>query len=82
MKVDVRAGDVIVLPAGTAHCNFESSKDFRYVGVYPEEGPKWRNEFGKDEAEIDALAEEARSVALPSQDPVNGADGPLLRLWS
>lgn len=81
LKIEVRAGDVIVLPAGTAHCNLESSKGFRYIGVYPEGAPKWRNEYGKEEAEIDALRDEAASVSVPDQDPVNGADGPLVRLW-
>lgn len=82
LKVEVRAGDVIVLPAGTAHCNLESSKGFRYVGVYPKGAPKWRNEYGKDEGEIGILREEASTVAVPNQDPVNGVDGPLLRLWT
>lgn len=34
-KIDVAAGDVIVLPAGTAHSSLESSSDYRYIGVYP-----------------------------------------------
>lgn len=34
--VDLRRGDVIVLPAGVAHCNVESSEDYEYVGLYPE----------------------------------------------
>lgn len=82
LKVNVRAGDVIVLPAGTAHCNLESSVGFRYIGVYPDGAPKWRNEYGKEETEIGALRDEAASVSVPSQDPVNGVDGPLLRLWA
>ena len=35
-EIDVSAGDVIVLPAGTGHCNLQSSKDYKYIGVYPE----------------------------------------------
>jgi uncharacterized protein YjlB len=35
-EIDVRAGDVIVLPAGTGHCSLQSSRDYRYIGVYPE----------------------------------------------
>ena len=44
--------------------------------------PKWRNEYGKTGSDVDALRKEAESVAMPSQDPVNGHDGPLLSLWA
>lgn len=30
------AGDVLVLPAGTAHASVESSGDYKYIGIYPE----------------------------------------------
>lgn len=33
--VYVSAGDVLVLPAGTAHASVESSEDYKYIGVYP-----------------------------------------------
>lgn len=35
VEVPVIMGDVIVLPAGTTHCNVESTDDYRYIGVYP-----------------------------------------------
>lgn len=35
IQINVSAGDVIVLPAGTAHCSLQSSQDYRYIGVYP-----------------------------------------------
>jgi len=35
IEVDLHAGDVIVDPAGVAHCNLESSPDLEYIGVYP-----------------------------------------------
>lgn len=34
-EIDLQAGDVIVLPAGTAHCNVQSTPDYKYIGVYP-----------------------------------------------
>lgn len=34
-EIDVNTGDVIVVPAGTAHSCAKSSEDYRYIGVYP-----------------------------------------------
>ena len=35
IEIPVSVGDVIVLPAGTTHCNVESTDGYRYIGVYP-----------------------------------------------
>lgn len=35
LEVKVQKGDVIVLPAGTAHSSLESAPDYWYIGVYP-----------------------------------------------
>lgn len=39
--VDLKEGDVIVLPAGVAHCNMKSSEDYEYVGLYPKVRRRW-----------------------------------------
>lgn len=38
--------------------------------------------MGKTVIDHDTLREEINAVGLPSQDPVNGVDGPLLTLWA
>ncbi|KAG9496516.1 hypothetical protein J7337_011292 [Fusarium musae] len=80
VEVPVKAGDVVVLPAGTAHSSLESSSDYRYIGVYPKGCPKWRNETGKKSSSVflDAIDE----VDMPEDDPVYGTDGPLPMLWN
>jgi uncharacterized protein YjlB len=79
-SVTLRAGDVLVLPAGVAHKNEEQSRDFRVVGAYPE-GTSYDMQYGKP-AERPASDENIRRVSLPSSDPVEGKDGPLVHLWA
>ncbi|KAL4799462.1 hypothetical protein BDV19DRAFT_400729 [Aspergillus venezuelensis] len=81
LEVDVRAGDVIVLPAGTAHSCAKSSKDYRYIGVYPQGCSRWRNEMGSKPIDFASLREETENVAMPEADPVYGVGGPLMQLW-
>ncbi|KAF9883610.1 hypothetical protein FE257_003117 [Aspergillus nanangensis] len=71
LKITVRAGDVLVLPAGTAHSSVDSQGDYRYVGVYPQASPRWRNEFGKTPIDLRALRKEIFGVYLPEEDPSN-----------
>jgi uncharacterized protein YjlB len=76
-EMDVRAGDCLVLPAGTGHMHLSASDDFLVVGGYP---PGQHADICT-EATGDAGREAIEAVALPESDPVEGRDGTLVRLW-
>jgi uncharacterized protein YjlB len=76
---DVRAGDVIVIPAGVAHKNLGSSPDFGVVGAYPE-GQEMDMNYGKPNERPRAI-ENITHVTLPKMDPVFGENGPLIEKW-
>ena len=78
-KFDVSAGDVLVLPAGTGHCNAGSTADLLVVGAYPD-GMRWDLRRG-DPAEHDEVLANIRAVPLPHSDPVHGREGPLIEQW-
>ena len=66
--VQVQAGDAVLLPAGTGHCNLGSSDDFLVVGAYPE-GQDW--DTCRTALEPAALAR-MQALAAPRSDPVQG----------
>lgn len=78
-EIDVTAGDVAVLPAGTGHQRISASPDFRVVGAYPP-GPPVEITRATPENHRKALRS-IPQVELPPSDPVRGRHGPLLRLW-
>jgi uncharacterized protein YjlB len=73
----VAAGDALLLPAGTGHCLLEARGGFQVVGAYPQ-GQQW-------DLRRDALTpdEQRRMLALPfpPNDPVYGANGPMVETW-
>ena len=77
---EVRAGDVLVLPAGTGHCNAASTSDLSVVGAYPN-GMRWDLRHG-DPAERDEVIANINAVPLPDADPVRGPAGPLTEIWA
>jgi uncharacterized protein YjlB len=79
IALTVRAGDVVVIPAGVGHQNLGASADFLVVGAYPR-GQRWDLCRGAAEERPQVLDNIAR-VPLPAADPVYGADGPLVEHW-
>jgi uncharacterized protein YjlB len=78
-RFGVGAGQILVLPAGTGHCNLGSSLDLLVIGAYPD-GRKWDLRRG-DPAEREEVLENIRKVPPARADPVEGPDGPLMELW-
>ncbi|MGY4689988.1 cupin domain-containing protein [Salibacterium sp. K-3] len=78
-SLDLEKGDVIVLPAGTGHKKMSSSFEFEIVGAYPD-GMDYNLKTGAPE-ERPAVLKDIEEVPLPDQDPVFGAEGPLLEMW-
>jgi len=77
--LELKAGDVVTLPAGVAHKNIDSSDDFVVVGAYPP-GQIWDvNTGGGDERP--RVDHSIAAVPLPTTDPVYGTEGPLVSLW-
>lgn len=78
-ELELAAGDVAVLPAGTGHQRLSASADLLVVGAYPPEGEydECCGSFTEHGRARRAIAQ----VPLPQQDPVFGRKGPLTRLW-
>jgi uncharacterized protein YjlB len=77
--LDITAGDVAVLPAGTGHQRLFASPDLMVIGAYPPTGTY--NLCQGTPAEYARARAAIAKVPLPQTDPVHGADGPLTRLW-
>ena len=78
-EVELRAGDAVVLPAGTAHRNLGHSDDYLIVGAYPP-GQSPDMCYGRPE-EHDPAKRAIAAVEPPPADPIMGGDGPLGILW-
>ena len=78
-ELEISAGDVAILPAGTGHQCLSASDDFSVVGAYP---PGARMHITRPTPENYRKAQKTiPEVKLPTSDPVLGENGPLVRLW-
>jgi len=78
--VEVKAGDVVVIPAGTGHMRLNASKDLLVVGSYPPTGTFTLRRARK--GEHDAAVKEIPRTPAPRTDPVYGKGGAVARLWA
>jgi uncharacterized protein YjlB len=78
VEVTLRAGDVLVLPVGTGHCQIGASDDVMVVGAYPLD-TEW--DICRTAPTHEAI-ERIRSMEIPAFDPVSGTGGILTKLWS
>jgi uncharacterized protein YjlB len=76
-RIDVSAGDCIVLPAGTGHCRISADPNFLVVGAYP---PNQDADIKTDAADQTDL-QTIRAVPSPSADPIEGNRGFLTDAW-
>jgi uncharacterized protein YjlB len=77
-KLDLKAGDVAILPAGTGHQRLVSSDDFLVVGAYPSTGTY---DLCRRIEDRDKALATIPKVARPRTDPVFGNRGTLLTAW-
>lgn len=78
-KVDVKFGDVLILPAGSGHKLLNESANFTVKGAYPN-GQSYDIYVGK-ESERPQNLRNIRNMPLPDYDPIFGGQGPLFSYW-
>ena len=78
-ELEITAGDVAILPAGTGHQCLWASPDLVVIGAYPKGGrfDLCRGSKAEREKALTAIPK----VPMPETDPVYGKNGPLLTLW-
>jgi uncharacterized protein YjlB len=78
VEIDIFAGDVCILPAGTGHQGLWASPDLMVIGAYPPNG-KYDLCRGSKAEHTKAIAA-IPDVPIPTTDPAFGPTGPLIQL--
>lgn len=78
ITVELRAGDVVIIPAGVAHKKI-AGENFNCVGAYPQ-GKDYNIRFGAS-GEKEESKREIERVPLPEYDPVFGKVDATKSYW-
>ena len=79
-KIELRAGDVVIVPAGVGHKHIKQSKDLLIVGAYPANAGKY-DEPRPSEVDHATAQMNVSKVKRPATDPIYGRRGPLFSVW-
>ncbi len=77
-KLQIEAGDVIIIPAGVGHKNL-SSEGLGVVGAYPN-GRSWDLLKGNP-GERPRADQNIASLPMPETDPIYGKDDGIVKIW-
>ena len=77
--IELKPGDVVVLPAGTGHQCLKQTPTLVVIGAYPPRGKY--NLCRATKAEHAKALPSIPKVPPPAADPVFGSKGPLIALW-
>lgn len=78
-KMEVQAGDIIVIPAGVGHKCLTHSDDFTVLGAYPNGLSPDLNKGEKGERP--KTDQHIAAVPFPATDPLLGSNDGLKKLW-
>ena len=68
----LKAGDMLVLPAGVGHRRVGDDKELKVIGAYPR---------GQSNYDMKRKGRKTPNVPLPATDPFYGEEGPVVTIW-
>ncbi|MEO8404258.1 MAG: cupin domain-containing protein [Chitinophagaceae bacterium] len=79
VRITLKKGDLLVIPAGVAHRNEGKEKDVICIGGYPE-GKEYDMNYGKPE-ERPVVDKNIANTPLPLTGPLAGKEDALISIW-
>jgi len=70
--VRLKAGDMLVIPAGVGHRRIGDDEGLKVIGAYPR---------GQSHYDMKRAGGTIPRIPVPDMDPFYGEDGPVVRLW-